>query len=45
MRKSRFSESQIVQTLKSVEAAGRTVKEACCEHGTSGATCYNWKSK
>ena len=44
MRKSRFSESQIVQILKSVEA-GRTVKEVCREHSISDATYYNWKSK
>jgi len=44
MRKSRFSESQIVQILKSVEA-GRTVKDVCREHSISDATYYNWKSK
>ena len=44
MRKSRFTESQIVKTLKQVEG-GRTVKEVCRELGISEATYFNWKSK
>ncbi len=44
MRKSRFTEHQIIGILKSVEA-GRTVKDVCREHGISEATYYNWKSK
>ena len=44
MRKSRFTESQIITILKAVEA-GRTVKDICREHGVSEATYYNWKSK
>jgi len=44
MRKSRFTEHQIVQILKSVES-GRTVKDVCREHGVSNATYYKWKSK
>ena len=44
MRKSRFSESQIIGMLKSVEA-GRLVKDVCREHGISDATYYQWKSK
>jgi putative transposase len=44
MRKTRFSESQIVKILKEVEA-GRTAKEACREYGISSATYYKWKSK
>lgn len=44
MRKSRFTEAQIVQILKSVEG-GRTVKDVCREHGISDATYYNWKAK
>lgn len=44
MRKSRFTENQIISILKAVEA-GRTVKDVCREHGVSEATYYNWKSK
>jgi len=44
MRKSRFSENQIIGILKSVEA-GRLVKDVCREHGISDATYYQWKSK
>lgn len=44
MRKVRFTEHQIIATLKSVEA-GRTVKEVSREAGISEATYYNWKSK
>ncbi len=44
MRKTRFTEAQIVQILKSVEG-GRMVKDVCREHGISDATYYNWKVK
>lgn len=44
MRKSRFSESQIIGILKEVES-GMQVKDVCREHGTSDATYYLWKSK
>ena len=44
MKRSRFSESQIVQILKEVEG-GRMVKEVCREYGMSDATYYNWKAK
>lgn len=44
MKRSRFSEHQIVRILKEVEG-GRTVKEVCREHGFSDATYYTWKAK
>lgn len=44
MRKSKFTESQIVAALKQVES-GRQVKDLCRELGTSEATYYVWKSK
>ena len=44
MRKSRFSESQIVAILKQADA-GMKVQELCRKHGISDATYYKWKSK
>ena len=42
--KKRFTESQIVATIKKQEA-GMAVKDICREMGISDATFYNWKSK
>ena len=44
MKKSRFTETQIVSILKAVEA-GLKVEQVCRNHGISSATYYNWKSK
>lgn len=44
MRKSKYSENQIIAILKAVEA-GRTVRDVCREHEISEATYYKWKSK
>ncbi len=44
MKKSRYTETQIVKILKEVEA-GRLVKEVCREYGIADATYYNWKAK
>jgi len=44
MKKTRYSESQIVKALKEVEG-GRNVKDMCREYGISEATYYNWKTK
>ncbi|KTD45181.1 ISxcC1 transposase [Legionella quinlivanii] len=44
MKRSRFTEHQILNILKHVEN-GRLVKEVCREHGISDATYYNWKAK
>lgn len=44
MKKSKFTESQIVAILKEVDA-GLKVADVCRKHGISQPTYYNWKSK
>ena len=44
MRKSRFSEEQILKVLQEQEG-GATAAEVCRRHGVSEWTFYRWKSK
>jgi putative transposase len=44
MKKSRYTEEQIIGILKQHEAGVKTA-DLCREHGISDATFYNWKSK
>ena len=44
MKRSRFSEEQIIGILKEHQA-GLSAAELCRKHGISDATFYNWRSK
>jgi len=44
MKKSRFSETQIMSILKQAEG-GVTVPDLCREHGMSNASFYKWRAK
>jgi putative transposase len=44
MKKSRYSDSQIMETLKWVDA-GLGVPDVCCKPGISTVTFYKWRAK
>jgi putative transposase len=44
MKRSRFSEEQIIAILREQEA-GAKAADVCRKHGVSGATFYKWKAK
>ena len=44
MKRSRFSEEQIIAILREQETGAKTV-EVCRKHGISDATFYKWKAK
>ena len=44
MKKSRFSDSQILAILKQAES-GTPIANLCREHGMSSACFYQWRSK
>ena len=44
MKKSRYTDSQILAILKQAES-GKPLSELCREHGMSSATFYKWRAK
>ncbi len=44
MKRSRFTEEQIIAILKEQEAGAKTA-DVCRRHGISDATFYNWKAR
>ena len=44
MKRSRFTEEQIIGILREHDAGGQTV-DVCRKHGISSATFYKWKAK
>jgi len=44
MKKSRFTEKQVLEVLKELES-GVAAADLCRKHGVSQATIYNWRTK
>ena len=45
MRRSKFSEEQIIRILRDAEASGLTAAAACRKHAISEQTFYRWRQK
>jgi len=45
MKKSRFTEEQIVRILAEADRGAKTIGDICRGHGVSEATFYNWRKR
>ena len=45
MRKSKFSDAQIVAIVRESEAEGMTVEQCAKKHGITPTTLYRWRSR
>ena len=45
MKRSRFTEEQIVTILAEADRSEQTIGEICRAHGVSEATLYNWRKR